>query len=87
MDELLVGGALVLLLSLVAGLARVLAGPTRADRMVAAQLVGTTGVGILILLSSALETAGLLDVALALSLLAGITAVAFVRWAWHAPDR
>ncbi len=37
--------ALFLLLTLMAGLWRVLRGPTAADRMLAAQLFGTTAVG------------------------------------------
>ena len=69
----------VLFLTLVGGLVRVVLGPTPPDRMLAAQLMGTTGVGILLLFSQALNQPSLIDVALVFSLLAAMTAVAFVR--------
>lgn len=69
----------VLLASMVLGLVRVMLGPTPADRMLAAQLTGTTGVGVLLLLGRALSKPELFDVALVFALLAAITAVAFVR--------
>ena len=47
--------------------------------MLAAQLMGTTGVGVLLLLSQSLGRPSLLDVALVFSLLAAVTTVAFVR--------
>lgn len=73
------GLTLLLLLTLVAGLVRVLRGPTPADRMLAAQLFGTTGVAILLLLEEALEAAALIDVALVVALLAAVALVAFVQ--------
>ena len=48
MTAFLVACALVLLMSVLAGLWRVVRGPTTADRMLAAQLFGTTGVAILL---------------------------------------
>ena len=45
--------ALFLLLNLGAGMWRVLRGPTAADRMLAAQLFGTTAVAMLLLLAEA----------------------------------
>ncbi len=69
----------VLLLSLIVGLARVVLGPTPSDRMLAAQLMGTTGVGLLVLLAETLSRPALVDVALVFALLAAVTAVAFVR--------
>ena len=74
--------ALFLLLNLSAGMWRVLRGPTAADRMLAAQLFGTTAVAILLLLAQANTNAALRDVALVFALLAAMTAVAFVRRAW-----
>ncbi len=74
--------ALFLLLNLGAGIWRVLRGPTAADRMLAAQLFGTTAVAILLLLAQASGNPALLDVALVFALLAAVTAVAFVRRAW-----
>ncbi len=46
MDDLYLSLALFLVLNLVAGLLRILRGPTPADCMLAAQLFGTTGVAI-----------------------------------------
>lgn len=74
--------AIFLLLNIGAGLFRILHGPSAADRMLAAQLFGTTSVAILLLLAQASENAALRDVALLLALLAAVTAVAFVRRAW-----
>ena len=77
--------ALFLLLNLIAGMWRVLRGPTVADRMLATQLFGTTSVAVLLLLAQATNKAALRDVALVFALLAAVTAVAFVRRAW--PER
>lgn len=74
----LAGLMLVLLLSMLAGLWRVLRGPTRADRMLAAQLFGTTGVAILVLMALSAGQRALLDVALTLAVLAAVAVVAFV---------
>lgn len=77
--------ALFLVFNLGAGMWRVLRGPTAADRMLAAQLFGTTAVAILLLLAEAVGSAPLRDVALVFALLAAVTAVAFVRRAWPDP--
>ncbi len=74
--------ALFLILNLGAGMWRVLRGPTAADRMLAAQLFGTTAVAILLLLAETSGAAALRDVALVFALLAAVTAVAFVRRTW-----
>jgi multicomponent Na+:H+ antiporter subunit F len=74
--------ALFLLLNLIAGMWRVLRGPTAADRMLAAQLFGTTAVASLLLLAQASSTSYLRDIALIFALLAAVTAIAFVRRAW-----
>lgn len=75
---------LFLLLNLAAGMWRVLRGPAAPDRMLAAQLFGTTAVAVLLLLAQAGDAAALRDVALVFALLAAVTAVAFVRRAWPA---
>lgn len=82
MQGLYVGLAVFLLLTLSAGMWRILRGPTAADRMLTAQLFGTTAVAVLLLLAEAAETGALRDVALVFALLAAVTAVAFVRQAW-----
>jgi multicomponent Na+:H+ antiporter subunit F len=61
------------------GLVRILSGPGKADRMAAAQLIGTCGVAILLLLAAASRFAPIVDVALMLALLAAFASVAFVR--------
>lgn len=82
MSAFLLGVAVFLSLNLGAGLIRVARGPTPADRMVAAQLFGTTGVAILLILSLAMEESALADVALVFALLAVVVAVAFVKRGW-----
>jgi multicomponent Na+:H+ antiporter subunit F len=74
--------ALVLIFTLAAGLWRVLRGPTAADRMLAAQLFGTTAVAVLLLLAEVSGHAAVRDVALVFALLAAVTMVAFVRRSW-----
>ena len=74
--------ALFLLLNLIAGMWRVLRGPTAADRMLAAQLFGTGGVAILLILAQAMQMPSLVDVALIYALLAAVTMVVFVRRQW-----
>lgn len=78
--------AVFLVLNLAVGLTRVIRGTSRADRMIAAQLLGTTGVGILVVLWQALGVSALLDVALVFAILAAVTTVAFVTCAWGHPD-
>ena len=77
MSELLSLTALGLALSLLLGLLRVLRGPGDGDRMLAMLLLGTTGVGILLLLSLLLDQPALVDVALILALLAAVATAAF----------
>jgi multicomponent Na+:H+ antiporter subunit F len=71
--------ALILLLTAGAGMIRILRGPTAGDRMLSAQLFGTTGVAILLLLDAAMTEPALVDVALVFALLAAVATVAFVR--------
>lgn len=86
MQTLYLALALFLLLNLGAGMWRVLRGPTAADRMLAAQLFGTTAVTVLLLLAQAYGNAILRDVALVFALLAAVTTVAFVRQTWPDPE-
>ena len=60
------------------GLIRVLRGPSDADRIMAAQLLGTGGIAALLLLAGATGTAAAVNVALTLALLAAFVSVAFV---------
>ncbi|TVR62424.1 MAG: pH regulation protein F [Candidatus Competibacteraceae bacterium] len=77
--------ALFLLANLLVALARVMRGPSAADRMLAALLFGTVGVAVLLLLAQVQALPALNDVALVFALLAAITGVAFVRRAWRDP--
>lgn len=87
METLYQALAVFLLANLGAGLWRVLRGPTAADRMLAAQLFGTTAVAVLLLLAQGDENPALQDVALVFALLAAVAAVAFVRRAWNEDGR
>ena len=70
----------LLLSMLLAGLWRVMRGPTESDRMLATQLFGTAGVALLMLLAVLQQQAALLNAALVLALLVPLTLVAFVRF-------
>jgi multicomponent Na+:H+ antiporter subunit F len=75
--------AIFLLINLAGGFVRIMRGPTREDRMMAAQLFGTTGVAVLLVLSAAVGAGALRDVALAFALLAVVNSVVFVRSGEH----
>ncbi|WP_135467292.1 monovalent cation/H+ antiporter complex subunit F [Crenalkalicoccus roseus] len=79
MAEFLVVAAAFVLLTVGAGLVRILHGPAEADRMMAAQLLGSGGIAVLLLLAVAMERPAAVDVALVLALLAAFAAVAFVK--------
>ena len=78
MNDFLSAGAVFILLTVAVGLARVLSGPGAADRMMAAQLLGTGGIASLLLVAFVTDVPGLEDVALCLTLLAAFASVAFV---------
>ncbi len=82
MDQFFIAVACFLLLNLAAGLWRVMRGPTAADRMLAAQLFGTTAVAALLLLAQGMDEPALRDIALVFALLAAVAAVAFVQRVW-----
>jgi multicomponent Na+:H+ antiporter subunit F len=75
--------AILLLVSLALGLARIWHGPGVADRMLAAQLFGTTGVALLLVLAELQRLPALRDVALVLALLAVLAVLAFVARVWN----
>lgn len=81
MTEFLIAAACFVLAMVALGLVRVLRGPTDADRMMAAQLLGSGGVAALLLLASAMADSAVVDVALVLVLLAAFASVGFVRGA------
>jgi multicomponent Na+:H+ antiporter subunit F len=81
MTNFLFGSAAFVLAMVALGLFRILYGPAEADRMMAAQLVGTGGVAVLLLVAAATETPPIVDVALMLALLAAFVSIAFVKGA------
>jgi multicomponent Na+:H+ antiporter subunit F len=86
MTDALIVAALVILASLLAGLVRVVRGPSLGDRMLAAQLFGTGAVALLVILSQAMAMPALIDVALVFAILAAVAVVAFVRSAEGGDD-
>ena len=78
MREFFLCAAIFVLATVALGLVRVLRGPDDADRMMAAQLLGTGGMAVL-LLSAGGGLSAAADVALVLSLLAAFASVAFVK--------
>ena len=86
MTEFLLATAGVILFTVAVGLVRILSGPGDADRMMAAQLIGTGGIGSLLLISAATGARGVEDVALGLALLAAFASAAFVNSALPAED-
>jgi multicomponent Na+:H+ antiporter subunit F len=81
MADFLFAAAGLVLLIVALGLARILWGPGDADRIMAAQLLGTGGIAALLLLGEAMNVPAAADVALTLALLAAFISVAFVRGA------
>lgn len=68
-----------LLLNMAAAMVRVIRGPTAADRLMTAQLFGTTGVAVLLVLAESAALPALRDVALVLALLAVLIVICFTR--------
>lgn len=79
MAEFLFAAAAFLVLTVALGLLRVLRGPGEAERLMAAQLLGSGGVAALLLLAVASGESATLDVALTLALLAAFAGFAFVK--------
>ena len=78
MSEFLLAAAGFVLAMVALGLIRILRGPKRADRMMAAQLLGTGGIGALLLAAGGGLPAAV-DVALTLALLAAFASIVFVK--------
>lgn len=86
MNTVALAVALFLLASLAIALIAAARGPTPADRMLMALLIGTTGTGIIVLLAQAMHLPALVDVALVLALLAAIGGIAFAKRAWQGTE-
>ena len=79
MTEFLTAALGFILGMLALGLVRILRGPGGADRMMAAQLIGTGGIATLLLLGTVTGVPAAIDVALTLALLATFASIAFVK--------
>jgi multicomponent Na+:H+ antiporter subunit F len=79
MNELLLGAAGAIVLTVAVGLARILRGPDDVDRLMAVQLLGTGGIAALLLTAYATHVPGVDDVALGLALLAAFATMAFLN--------
>lgn len=84
MTEFLLAAACFILVMVALGLLRVLRGPADADRMMAAQLLGTGGIAVVLLTGAAAGQTLMIDVALTLALLAAFAGLAFVNSDGHA---
>ncbi len=76
----------LLLLTVLAGLWRIIAGPSRADRLLAVQFLGTTGAALLLVMAQWLAQPALRDAALVLALLAAVVSAALVQYLREASD-
>jgi multicomponent Na+:H+ antiporter subunit F len=81
MPDFLFAAAGFVLAMVALGLVRIIRGPSEADRIMAAQLLGTGGIAALLLLGEAMSAPAAVDVALLLALLAAFVSVAFVKGA------
>ena len=79
MTEFLTASLAFILAMLALGLVRILRGPGDADRMMAAQLIGTGGIAALLLLGVVTGVPATVDVALTVALLATFASIAFVK--------
>lgn len=86
MPELLLTAAVIVPVSVIAGLPRILRGPAVVDRIMAAQLLGTGGIAALLLAGVATATPSFVDAALVLALLAAFATIAMARAAPRGDD-
>ena len=68
-QSVLIGGAAIVVLTAVIVLYRVAVGPTTYDRVIGVNLIGTSTVMVLVLLSAALDRPEYLDIAIVYALL------------------
>ncbi|KJS05612.1 MAG: portal protein [Gammaproteobacteria bacterium BRH_c0] len=78
--------ATILLLTIVGGLWRIQRGPTRADRLLAVQLFGSSGAALLLVLAQWQDQPALRDAALVLALLAAVMSAALVQYLRKTPE-
>jgi multicomponent Na+:H+ antiporter subunit F len=83
MADFLLATAGFVLAMVAVGLVRILRGPGDADRIMAAQLLGTGGIAALLLLGEVMSVPAAVDLALILALLAAFVSVAFAKGAGY----
>ncbi|RAL25296.1 hypothetical protein DL240_03535 [Lujinxingia litoralis] len=71
--------AVMVMGSFSAAIIRIWRGPSGADRMMGAQLFGSSGAAVVLVLAGMAQEWGLIDVALVFAALAAVTVVAFVE--------
>lgn len=86
MTAFYLGDAVVLLLTIVLGLAHVFRQSGRAESLLAALLFGSAGVALVLVLGKGLRLDRALDIALVFALLAAVLGVAFVLRGWPDDD-
>lgn len=87
MNELLTTLLLLLLLVLLGAMWRAVLGPSATDRLVAIQVVGTLGIGVLLLLARVTGEPAARDAALLMAVLSLVITMTFVRrWPATAPS-
>jgi multicomponent Na+:H+ antiporter subunit F len=79
MADVLLTAAVFVIAMVALGLLRIARGPTEADRMMAAQLLGTGGIATSLLIAEATGESAVTDVALALALVAAFASAVFAR--------
>jgi len=84
METFFMALSIFLLLNIAVALIRVIRGPTPADRLMTAQLFGTAGMGILLLLAEAMAQPALRDVTLVFAVLAILVIICFAQTAGKA---
>ncbi|CCC39721.1 monovalent cation/H+ antiporter complex subunit F [Haloquadratum walsbyi] len=79
-EAILIGAAIILILSAVIVSYRIVFGPTMQDRVIAVNSVGTTTVVVLALLAAALDRPGFLDIALVYAMLNFLMSIAISKF-------
>ena len=79
MTDFFLGAACIVLAITALGLLRILYGPADADRMMAAQLLGTGGIAVLLLAGAATGVSAATDVAIVIALVSAFASATFVK--------
>jgi multicomponent Na+:H+ antiporter subunit F len=79
MAELMLAAAIAVVLIAALGFVRIVRGPERADRMMAAQLLGSAAAASLLLAAYGAAAPALLDLALVIGLLAAFASFVYAR--------